>query len=169
VRHLAQRSAVAARETATIIEDSINKSKNGANVSAGVAKHFHEISEKTRRLDELIAQITTASQEQNQGIGQLNTSVHAMDKVTQNNAANAEESASVAMELNAQADSLRNIIGELASLLSGKSGAATAQAHASGSPPGRAIATAGKRSGAAPANSTRAGKSPARPLALPRL
>ena len=121
VRNLAKRSAVAAKETATIIEDSIVKSKHGVQVSAEVARHFQEITDKARRVDEIIAQISAASKEQNQGIGQLNTAVREMDSVTQTNAANAEESAAVAVELNSQADSLRSIIAELSNLLSGKS------------------------------------------------
>ena len=128
VRNLARRSAVAARETAAIIEDSIHKSKNGAQTSAEVARHFQEITDKTRRLDELIAQIATASQEQNRGISQLNTAVRSMDSVTQNNAANAEESASVAVEMNAQADALRGIIGELSGLLAAKGSSAKTDA-----------------------------------------
>lgn len=127
VRRLAQRSAVAARETAAIIEDSIHKSKNGARFSAEVASHFQEITDKARRLDELIAQIAKAAEEQNNGIGQLNTSVREMDSVTQNNAGNAEETASVAAELNSQADALRKIIAGLSSLLSGKSSPAVTE------------------------------------------
>jgi methyl-accepting chemotaxis protein len=121
VRNLAQRSTEAAKETAQIIEDSILKSKNGVQVSAEVARQFQEITDKVRRVDELIAQIATASKEQNQGLGQLNTAVREMDTVTQTNAANAEESASLAVELNSQADSLRYIIADLSGLLSGKS------------------------------------------------
>jgi methyl-accepting chemotaxis protein len=127
VRNLAKRSALAAKETAAIIEDSIFKSKHGAQVSAEVARHFQEITEKARRVDDLIAQITSASKEQNQGIDQLNTAVREMDSVTQTNAANAEESAAVAVELNSQADGLRGIIAELSGLLSGKSNAAAAE------------------------------------------
>jgi methyl-accepting chemotaxis protein len=131
VRNLARRSAIAAKETAAIIEDSINKSKNGAQVSAEVARHFKEITDKARRVDELVAQIAVVSKEQNQGIGQLNDAVHDMDSVTQTNAANAEESAGVAVELNSQADTLGGIIAELSGLLSGKSDA-TATADPSG-------------------------------------
>jgi methyl-accepting chemotaxis protein len=121
VRSLAQRCAVAARETSGIIEDSIEKSAKGGKVSAEVTVHFVEITDKVRRLDELVSQISTVSQEQDRGISQVNASVRSMDTVTQTNAANAEESASVAVELNSQADSLRTIIAELTSLLSGKS------------------------------------------------
>jgi methyl-accepting chemotaxis protein len=132
VRNLAKRSAVAARETADIIEDSLRKTQNGARVSTEVAKHFQEITDKARQVNQLIAQIATASQEQNQGIGQLNTSVRSMDSVTQTNAANAEESAGVAVELNAQADTLRAIIEELSGLLSNQADASlnlTSEAH----------------------------------------
>jgi len=130
VRNLAKRSAQAAKETAAIIEDSIQKSEHGAQVSADVARHFQEITEKARRVDDLIAQIAAASKEQNQGIGQLNTAVREMDSVTQTNAANAEESAAVAVELNSQADSLRGIIAELSGLLSGKSETKVAESSA---------------------------------------
>jgi methyl-accepting chemotaxis protein len=123
VRNLAKRSAVAARETADIIDDSLRKTQNGARVSTEVAKNFQEITDKARQVNQLVAQIATASQEQNQGIGQLNTSVRSMDAVTQNNAANAEESAGVAVELNAQADTLRAIIEELSGLLSNQADA----------------------------------------------
>ena len=119
VRSLAKRSAVAARETATIIEDSIHKTQKGAQVSAEVTRHFQEITEKARRVDEIIAQISAASQEQSQGISQLNSAVRSLDSVTQRNAANAEESAAVAVELNGHSDALRRTIGELSGLLSG--------------------------------------------------
>jgi methyl-accepting chemotaxis protein len=121
VRNLARRSAVAAKETTAIIEDSILKSKNGVQVSTEVSRHFQEITEKTRRVDELISQIATAAQEQNNGINQLNSAVRGMDSVTQGNAANAEESASLAVELNSQANTLGEIIAELSGLLSGQS------------------------------------------------
>jgi methyl-accepting chemotaxis protein len=120
VRNLAKRSAVAAKETAEIIEDSIHKNKNGVQVSAEVSRNFQEITEKVRKVDELIAQIAAASREQDQGIGHLNTAVREMGAVTQTNAANAEESASVAVELNSHAETLRRVITELSGLLSGK-------------------------------------------------
>jgi len=60
-----------------------------------------------------VAEVATASQEQTGGIGQLNQAVGQMDKVTQSNAAGAEESASAAEELNAQAVSLQEAAGEL--------------------------------------------------------
>ena len=121
VRNLARRSALAAKETAGIIEDSLAKTKTGVQVSAQAARSFKDITEKIRQVDELIAQIARASREQTQGIAELNNAVRSMSTVTQTNAANAEESASVAVELKSQADGLRSIISELSGLLSGKS------------------------------------------------
>jgi len=72
-----------------------------------------------RKVDELVAEIATASKEQNDGITQVNTAVTQMDKVTQSNAASAEESASAAQELNAQTHVLRGIVGDLLKLVGG--------------------------------------------------
>jgi methyl-accepting chemotaxis protein len=120
VRSLAQRSAQAAKETADKIEDSIRKSQNGVRISAEVARSFQEIMEKVRTVDELMARIAAASKEQSQGINQVNTAVREVDAVTQTNAANAEQSASAAVELHSQADALRAAIGELMHLMAGK-------------------------------------------------
>jgi methyl-accepting chemotaxis protein len=113
VRSLAQRSAQSAKETAEKIEDSVTRSERGVHLSARVAQSFEEIVTKARRVDSLVAEIATASLEQNQGIAQVTTAVAQMDKVTQSNAANAEETASASEELNAQAamvrDSVRNL------------------------------------------------------------
>ncbi len=71
---------------------------------------------KARQVDELVAEIASASKEQSQGISQVNTAVTQMDKVTQSNAANAEETASAAEELNAQASALKEAVAELMKL-----------------------------------------------------
>lgn len=113
VRNLAQRSAQAARETAEKIEDSIAKSDKGVQLSANVAKGLEAIVEKTRQVDELVAQIASASSQQKQGIAQVNDAVCSIDKQTQANAANAEETASASEELNAQAATLKASISEL--------------------------------------------------------
>ena len=119
VRSLAQRCAQAAKETAAKIEDAVQKSTRGAEISAKVAKSLEEIVGKARQVDELAGGVAAASQEQSQGIEQVNTAVAQMDKVTQSNAANAEESASAAEELNAQANALRETVSELLQLVDG--------------------------------------------------
>ena len=121
VRNLAQRSAQAAKETAEKIEDSIAKSANGVAVSGKVTESLTQIVTKARQVDELVAEIATASREQSQGLDQVNTAVTQMDKVTQTNAATAEESASASEELSAQAATLRELVAGLQMLVTGSS------------------------------------------------
>ena len=120
VRSLAQRCAQAAKETATKIEDAVQKSAHGAEISAKVAKSLEEIVTKARQVDEMAGEVASASREQTQGIEQVNTAVAQMDKVTQSNAATAEESASAAEELNAQADALKDAVAELLQMVDGR-------------------------------------------------
>ena len=75
VRNLAQRCAQAAKETASKIEDSVQKSTNGVEISAKVAISLQEIVSKTRQVDELAGEVATTSVEQSQGIEQVNTAV----------------------------------------------------------------------------------------------
>ncbi len=125
VRSLAQRCAQAAKDTAVKIEDSVQKSANGVQISTKVAKSLEEIVGKARQVDELASEVAASSQEQSQGIEQVNTAVTQMDKVTQSNAANAEESASAAEELNAQADNLKDAVHDLLCLVDGEGKSAT--------------------------------------------
>lgn len=120
VRSLAQRCAQAAKETAGKIEDAVQKSAKGADISAKVAKSLQEIVGKARQVDEMAGEVAAASQEQSQGIMQVNTAVTQMDKVTQSNAASAEESASAAEEMTAQAESLKEAVSELLRLVDGQ-------------------------------------------------
>jgi methyl-accepting chemotaxis protein len=119
VRNLAQRSAQSAKETAGKIEDSVTKSANGVQICAKVAASLAEIVAKARQVDTLVAEIATASKEQTQGIEQVNTAVSQMDKVTQSNAANAEESASSAEELSAQAVVMQESVADLLAIVDG--------------------------------------------------
>jgi methyl-accepting chemotaxis protein len=113
VRNLAQRSAQSAKETATKIEESIAKSIHGVQISEKVAISLNAIAEKTRKVDGIVAEIATASSEQRQGVDQVNLAIGQMDKVTQSNASNAEESAAAAEELNAQSVTLKDAVTEL--------------------------------------------------------
>ncbi|MBI2511513.1 MAG: MCP four helix bundle domain-containing protein [Opitutae bacterium] len=135
VRNLAQRSATAAKETAEKIEDAIAKSAHGADISSRLAKSLDEIVGKARKVDDLVAEIAQASQEQAQGINQVLNAVTQMDKVTQSNAASAEESAAAAEELNAQAHLLDNAVTQLEQLVGGQHSVAVA-------PPPARVATA---------------------------
>ncbi|HET7535351.1 MAG TPA: Cache 3/Cache 2 fusion domain-containing protein [Candidatus Didemnitutus sp.] len=125
VRALAQRSAVAAKETAAKIEHSIVKTSQGVQISVQVTERLAEIVEKVRQVDGLISEVATASREQSQGVGQINAAVGQMDKVVQRNAAGAEESAAAAEELNAQAKSLYDVVGVLSAIVDSKDRSAT--------------------------------------------
>jgi methyl-accepting chemotaxis protein len=107
VRSLAQRCAGAARETADKICASTEKSEQGVRISEKMALNLAAIVEKTRQLDERITEIAQSSHEQSQGIGQLNSAVASMDKITQENAALAQQSAASSEELKAQAGEVR--------------------------------------------------------------
>lgn len=134
VRALAQRSALAAKETAEKIADAVCKSERGVEISARVALNFTEIVGKARQVDTLIAEIATASIEQGSGVGQVNTAVAQMDKVTQRNAATAEGTAAAAEELNAQSNEMSGRVGDVLRLVNGaRPGAAR---HASQRPTG---------------------------------
>ncbi len=126
VRNLAMRSAEAAKNTSAMIEESVKNSESGVNIAGQVAKMLEEITTASGKVNDLVAEIAAASQEQTQGIDQVNTAVNQMDKVTQQNAANAEESASASEELNAQAEQMNAIVAELSALVGG------AAAHSDG-------------------------------------
>ena len=120
VRHLAQRSAQAAKETAAKIEGAIARTEQGVQISSKVALGLQEIVTKVRTVDDLVAEVAAASAEQSQGIDQVNAAVSQMDKITQANAANAEESAGAAAQLTAQAQSLQESVGDLLGLVGGQ-------------------------------------------------
>jgi methyl-accepting chemotaxis protein len=119
VRNLAQRSAQAAKETAAKIEGAISKTAQGDAISDKIALALNDIVTKARKMDELVAEVASASGEQTQGITQINRAVGQMDKVTQSNAANAEESAAAAEELNAQAEGMKTAVAAVLKLVGG--------------------------------------------------
>ena len=127
VRNLAQRSAQAAKETAAKIEGAIGKTAQGVGISKQVAETLNAIVTQIRQVDELAAEVAGASREQTQGITQINVAVGQMDKVTQSNAASAEESAAAAEELNAQAEAMRESVGKLLELVGGTGQETTAK------------------------------------------
>jgi len=120
VRTLAQRSAGAARETAQKIESAIDSTKKGVLLSGKVAAALDGILAKARQLDELATEIAGASREQAQGISQISTAAGQMDKVTQGNAATAEECSAAAMELNSHAQAMKRAVGGLIGVVHGR-------------------------------------------------
>ncbi len=120
VRSLAQRSALAAKETAAKIEDSIQKSNRGVQISDKVNVGLNEIVTRTRQMDELINEIASATSEQSQGIIQINAAIGQFDHVTQNTAANSNTIAHAAQQLRLQASSLDTGINDLQELVGGE-------------------------------------------------
>lgn len=120
VRNLAMRSAEAAKSTSALIEGSVQSARNGVAISTDVAKTLSEITTAAGKVNELISEIASASREQSQGIGQVNTAMSQMNQVTQSSAANAEESAAASEQLSSQSEQLQSVVGELAKLIGGK-------------------------------------------------
>ena len=120
VRNLAQRSAQAAKDTSDMIETSIIRANRGAEIAERVFHSLDEIREQAKKVNEIMNEITTASQEQAQGIFQINKAVNQMEQVTQSIASVAEESASSSEELSAQAESLMEIVNNLIILVEGE-------------------------------------------------
>jgi len=159
VRSLAQRSAKAARETAEMIESSNAKIIEASELNTQVVAALERNTEAARRVSTSVASIATASKEQADGISQVNIAVSQMDRVTQSNAASAEETAGAAQELNAHSISLKSVVNELVGLIEG-AGAQAAAAPAVMSP---TIATR-----AAAAHAPVATRAAVRPVTAPK-
>lgn len=121
VRNLAQRSAQAAKDTAAIIEANIEMSIKGVSVVQRVGESLGEITSQSRKVNELMDEISAGSQEQAIGISQIAKAMNQMEKVVQLNAANAEESAAASEELSAQAQTSNEIVQEVVKMIHGNS------------------------------------------------
>lgn len=117
VRSLARKSAEAARDSAAKIEASVSSTIESISLSNQVSATLETIVGKAREVDQLVGEITHASTEQTQGLGQISIAMSRMNEVTQSNAANAEESAAAAEELNAQAVTLEGTVQHLLTLI----------------------------------------------------
>lgn len=133
VRSLARRAAEAAQETASMIEDSMERSDRGVRVNETVGKNLSEVLQKAEQVETGLKSISStvgevnssmeeleaSVREQQDGIGQINTAITQVNEVTQGNAASAEEAASAAEEMNAQSVNLLEIVGTLTEMVSG--------------------------------------------------
>ena len=119
VRNLARRSAEAAKNTSTLIEGTVQKIKKGSALVDETNGAFAEVSVNASKVGDLVGEIAAASQEQSQGIDQINKAVAEMDKVIQATAASAEESASASEEMNAQAEQMKFISRTLVDIIGG--------------------------------------------------
>jgi len=110
VRNLAQRSASAAKEIKTLINDSVEKVDLGTRLVDQAGVTMQEVVDSVKRVSDIISEITAAGTEQSSGIDQINTAIIQMDHVTQQNAALVEEAAAAAGALQEQAANLSRVV-----------------------------------------------------------
>jgi methyl-accepting chemotaxis protein len=110
VRNLAQRSAAAAKEIKTLINDSVDKVALGTDLADKAGKTMGEVVNSVKRVTDIMAEISAASAEQSSGIEQVNQAITQMDDVTQQNAALVEQAAAAAESLEEQAQELSGLI-----------------------------------------------------------
>ncbi|WP_277753918.1 methyl-accepting chemotaxis protein, partial [Muricoccus nepalensis] len=110
VRNLAQRSANAAKEIKALISDSVEKVDSGSKLVTSAGETMNEIVTSVKRVTDIMAEISAASQEQSTGIEQVNTAVSQMDKITQQNAALVEEAAAAAKSMEEQTTALAEMV-----------------------------------------------------------
>ncbi len=110
VRNLAARSAKAARETADLIEGSVQKGENGTAIANRTATALEEIVAGIGKTADLVGEIAASSKEQSDGLAQVNNGISQIDEVTQRNTAGAEESAAAAEELSSQSAHMRQLL-----------------------------------------------------------
>lgn len=120
VRSLAQRSAQAAKDTTVIIESNINLSVNGADMAKDVQKSISEIDIQSKKVSELLDEISVATDEQAQGVDQINKAISQMEIVLSSNAQTAEESSSASKALYAQTLTMNDIIARLNDIVKGQ-------------------------------------------------
>lgn len=111
VRNLAARSANAAKETTTMIEGSISKVEDGTKIANETAGALTKIVDGVAKAANLVGEIATASNEQANGIFQINKGVEQVSQVVQTNSATAEQSAAASEELSGQAEMLKEMVG----------------------------------------------------------
>ncbi|MYM87834.1 HAMP domain-containing protein [Rugamonas sp. FT82W] len=110
VRNLAQRSAMAAKEIKALIDDSVGKVETGSQQVAQAGTTMQEVVVSVRRVTDIMAEISSASEEQRAGIGQVHEAIAQMDQVTQQNAALVEQAAAAAHALQDQASDLEQVV-----------------------------------------------------------
>jgi len=142
VRSLAQRSAAAARETAEKIDAAIANSRRGAECTNEVGRSLLSIIEKVAATDTLVGDIASAAREQAQGITQISVAINQMDSISQTNSATAEQCASSAEQLSAQAEDFKGLVKRLGSLVGGNAAKGTSEADYEVATPARTRARA---------------------------
>jgi|CXWL01.1.fsa_nt_gi methyl-accepting chemotaxis protein len=144
VRNLAQRSATAAKEIKGLINESIQRVSDGSELVNQSGKTLEEIVSSVKRVTDIIAEITAASQEQASGIDQVNKAIMQMDETTQQNAALVEETTSASQSMTEQAKELMSQV-EVFKTPAGEGHPAPRRDSASASKPASKLVAAGNR------------------------
>jgi methyl-accepting chemotaxis protein len=120
VRNLAQRCAQAAKDTASLIEDSMGKSRSGRAKVNEVASAIQRITGTFTRISTLVDEVNLGSKEQTDGIAHVRRALSQMEQVSQGTAANAEEGAAAAEQLNAQSEAMKEVVARLNAMAGGR-------------------------------------------------
>ena len=126
VRNLAQRSASAARETAVLVEESLSKARDGRQRIEQLSATLDGVTVQVRQVRELADEVSTASRQQAQGIGQVSEAVAQLEQVTQSIATTSEENAAASEEVSSQSAVSLKVASELRALVDGSTAARVA-------------------------------------------
>jgi methyl-accepting chemotaxis protein len=121
VRNLAMRAADAAKNTASLIENTIKSVRRGNDLTLLTQQAYKENIEISAKVGSLVEEIASSSREQALGIEQVNKAVAEIDGVLQQTAANAEESASASEQMSAQAKQMNDLVADLVAMVGGNS------------------------------------------------
>ena len=120
VRNLAVRAADAARNTAQLIEGTVSRVQGGTSYVDRASSAFAKVKNVSENIGRLVSQISSACEEQAQGIQQVSKAVSGIDDLTQRNAAGAQESASISVQMSGRAGQMNGVVRELMILVGGK-------------------------------------------------
>ncbi|MDR1297459.1 MAG: methyl-accepting chemotaxis protein [Deltaproteobacteria bacterium] len=123
VRNLASRSADAAKNTASLIENTTRNINSGSQMVNFTAENFKVVTDHSNKVAQLIGEVAEASKEQSQGIGQISKAVNDLDRITQANAASAKESSGIAETLEGEESKLLDTVNEIDVLVKGEKAA----------------------------------------------
>jgi len=149
VRSLAGRSATAAKEIKSLVQDSVVKAGEGSHLVNESGTQLEEIVLSVKKVADIIAEISAASQEQASGIEQVNKAIMQMDQITQQNAALVEEAAAASQSMTVQATGLQTLVSKFSvnqTYIETVRRDTNSQAPAVTAPPSRAAAPAASRS-----------------------
>lgn len=123
VRNLAMRSRDAALSTSALIESSVEKTRKGTEMVYKTGESFAKVSQGAEKVGELLSKVAVFSQDQEHGIGYISKAMNEINRVTQENAAGAEETSSAIEDIGSQAEHMKRIVEELVLLIGNKDGA----------------------------------------------